>query len=209
MVNINELRLSSDRSYIILDASVPDTDYTKNIYISAVTVNNSSQYHENGVNNEEYVFYKDFAEGRNEISTKDLCGCIRIEDNENELGGDIVEPKRIVLNIPITDTDDIYFVYIETSGDYGVGVPCGEDEPVTMAVIYDKEKLYGLGMEYIREVEKSCFISHNFIDYMIKEKLFTLLIETGNYLKAIDLWKKLDKRRTTVHGQTNCNCYEA
>lgn len=209
MVNINELRYSADGNYIILDASVPEMDYTKNVYISSVIVDNPDSFSMNGPNPEKNFFKKDFNEGREEVRVSNICGCIMDEKEEAyEIGSDSVENKRIRIDIPITDKDDIYFVYVVTSGDYGIGTPCGEDNNTTLCIIYDKEKLYSIGMEYISEVEKSCSVPSHFIDYMLKEKIFHLAIETGNYMKAIEYWKNFTKERTSVHNKKNCNCYE-
>lgn len=209
MVNINELRFSVDGDYIILDASVPYAEYTENVYISSVIVNNSSQFSSNGPNADKYVFKKDFDEDREEVSVNGICGCIRAESDEpSDIGGDYVENKRIRIDIPLTDKDDIHFVYVVTSGDYGIGVPCGEDNNTTLGIIYDKERLYSIGMEHIKEVEKSCSVPYRFIDYMCREKVFHLAIETGNYIKAIKYWNNFRKEKTSIHDRKNCNCYD-
>lgn len=204
MVNINELRFSADKDHIILDASVSDMDYAKNVYISDVIVNTSEQFGDNGPNEEGIKF--SFSEERNKIRTT-VCGCIR-EVEEEQIGGEIIENKRIQVNIPIMDPKDIYFIYVITQGEYGIDTPCGEDSNTTMAILYDKEILYRIGIRHINEVEKACSISQDFMDYMIKEKMFRLLIETGSYHKAIEYWKCFAKKATTVHNKPNCNCNE-
>jgi hypothetical protein len=103
----------------------------------------------------------------------------------------------------IGSTDEI-FIITPIVSNISEDAPCGADIP-NKGVIYDDRKLIDKGLSYLKELTDSCYISKDFIDFILKQEALKLAIISCNYELAIKYWKYLG---TTKSSNINkCSCY--
>lgn len=183
MVEINECRIDQEGKNIIIDASVKDLSYYKDVYISSVVIHtaytNSPEY-----TGDTFVFDQSFDGEKHinlSISTKEM-------------------PKVSNLN------DNIFFVYIITDGAPSPDTPCGMDNKYTMGVAVNLRPVYNNAMNYIKELGSDCSIPRGFIDMILRLKAFELSLKTANYPTAVEQWNKLFKNKTGISPRKGCGC---
>lgn len=194
MVVINELRITPDGKRLILDASIENLVYYKDVNIAAVIIDSQDTYTPSGPSNRAF-FHQSYEEGVEEL---DLQGYgtkhIRVCLSAKELGVNL--------------DNNLFFVYIVTSGAPAMDTPCGMDNIYTMGIVYNTLPIYNLGMNYVRELADNCSVPRNFIDYILRFKAFELSLRTGNYTLAIEYWKKFFKNRTSsISEPKGCGCH--
>lgn len=189
MVQFNELKISSDYIKLIIDVSVKDIAYYENVYLSEIYIDTQDTFVQSGPSN-------------NTCYKKELY---IIQDNTK------VYPKSIRLELGIDQIlpslkDNLFFIYIKVTGNPSVDTPCGMDNSTTIGVIYDKYSIFKNAMNYIDEINNTCNIPKNFIDYILKYKAFQYSLNTGHYIKAIEYYNKFIKNINTNVQPVNCNC---
>ena len=181
MIKFNELRISSNR-YLIIDVSVKNEDYYKDVYIKSVSVDTQDTYKDNGPS-EARVYYQQF-----DSNTKTF---------RLELG---IESIKVPL-----DTN-MFFVYVEATGTPAADTPCGMDNKHSVAVAVNMRPVYNMAMSYLKELEGTCTTARGFIDMILRLKAFELSIKTGNFITAIKQWDKLFKNKRIVSPTKGCGC---
>lgn len=58
------------------------------------------------------------------------------------------------------------------------------------AAVYNKYKMYDVGMKYLRELNEKCSIPKGFEDYILRLKALELSLKSNNNLQAIKYWNK-------------------
>lgn len=215
MVIINELRITPDGGNLIIDASVENLSYYKNVNIAAVIIDTQDTFVSSGPSNRA-IYHRSYESEHNIISTIDDCGSIKTEDS-CECNGILTAQKygtkhiRIVLtgkDLGVSLNDNIFFVYIVANGIPSPCTPCGMDNLYTMGIAYNLRPLYNMGMSYIRELSEECSMPRNFIDYILRFKAFELSLKTGNYPLAIEYWRKFFKNMTSsISKSKGCGCH--
>lgn len=215
MVEFNELRISPDGGKLIIDASIINLEYYKDVYIDAVIIDTQDTYMPNGPSSKPIFYY----ELPNTVSTvyslpeHNGCNPIRVDDNKelcftsNNNEGE----KRVRLELDesllgIKLCDNLFFVYIIVKGTPSIDTPCGLDNSNIMGVVFNLYPIYAKIMGYIRELDHNCVIPKNFIDMLLKFKALEISIKTGHYTQAIKYWNKFfkDKCKSTP---INCGCH--
>lgn len=219
MVIINELRITPDGKNLIVEATVENLEYYKQVYIDSVVIDTQDTYSANGPSNNP-VYSVEFEDTHDNISTRNDCSeIITTEDSDCKCGCVYASQKhgkkniRFVLSAKdiggrVTLDNDIFFVYIIATGVPCITTPCGMDNCTVMGIAYNLRPLYNLGMGYIRELSDNCSMPKNFIDYILRFKAFELSLRTGNYTLAIDYWKRFFKKKTSsISKPKGCGCY--
>jgi hypothetical protein len=201
MINFQELRITPDGKYLIIDVVIPKYSFYENISIASISIYNKSTYkHPLGLNDPVKVWspteeeYVNTYTSNNSNYTEVL---VDIEDNYCYMLGDKV--KRARLAVPVNSIGgraNIYFVYVETKGEIdesaaGSNYEIIAEEPnIKMGVAVDLQPIYRNTIKYIKEYNKTCCIPTKFIDCIIQFKAFELYLQTGNYVKAIEYFDK-------------------
>lgn len=184
MIKFNELRISSNR-YLIIDVSVKNEDYYKDVYIKSVSVDTQDTYKDNGPS-EARVYYQQF-----DSNTKTF---------RLELG---IESIKVPL-----DTN-MFFVYIEATGTPAADTPCGQDNAKTLGITFNVCSLYDSIMSYVKQTANSCQIPKNFIDLFLQFKAFEISLHTNHFTQAIEIYNKFLK--IPINAVSNpikpCNCH--
>lgn len=185
MIQFNQLEITKDRKYLIIDASVIDEPYFENVYIDSIVIDNQDTYVANGPSSEPKYIYPNEIEGLEE------------------------ETKRVRIKLTKSDIslDDLLFVYVRATGTPAADTPCGMDNEVTLGVVTDVYPYYQQAMEYVKELANTCSPSQNFVDYILRLKGLKLAISTGNYTEAIKLFNKYFKNRKNINiAKGGCGC---
>lgn len=113
--------------------------------------------------------------------------------------------KTLIPNI----SKNLFFVYVMTSPDSipAADTPCGEDNVYTMGVTSYLYPIYKKALNYVKDLEQSCLIPKNFINYILQYKAFKLAIKIGQYTEAIKYWKKFFMNIKESVIPSNCGCH--
>lgn len=216
MVIINELRITPDGKSLIIDASIENLVYYKDVNIAAVIVDSQETYISSGPSNQA-LFHHSYEKEPYVVGTLDDCASVKSADSNCKCDGIVTAQKygskhiRLVLTekeLGASLDSNIFFVYIVTHGTPAINTPCGMDNLFTMGIVYNPRPIYNLGMGYIRELADNCSMPKNFVDYILRFKAFELSLRTGNYTLAIDYWRKFFKNRTSsISKPKGCGCH--
>lgn len=146
-----------------------------------------------------------------EYNSKDLKGRTFIF-NGSDLDERPLKIKTIRMEINYTEllynlNQDLLFVYVKIKGTPSVDTPCGMDNITTLGVVSNFYPLYQHAFNYIKELNDTCSIPKNFINYILQYKAFEFAIKTGHYTEAIKYWKKFFMGIKDSVITSNCGCY--
>lgn len=196
MIQFNTLKITQDGKSLIINASVKDLDYYKDILIGSIIIDNQDTYSTNGPSSN--PIYKRSFSSTDLVTGKEIGGFKKInltisakelQDNNGDLNDDILYIYLVAVGTPSTDT------------------PCGMDNINTLGVALNLRPIYNSGMSYIKQVEKSCEIPKEFINFILEYKALDLALKTENYLQANKYWNKFFKNNKVVPlNTTSCGC---
>ena len=189
MVQFNELRITPDDAYLIIDVSILDVAAYDDVYLKDIYIDNQD------------TFVNDSTP-----STK----AVKVYDAPTQT----TKNGRVTLSASQLETlglsiGDLLFVYVETQGTPAIDTPCGGDNCTTLGVVYDQHKLYIQSINYLKEVNCDCKLPKHLIDWIIRLKAFELSIKTGNFSLTIKYWNKFFSNTEVTSSSTNpCKCYD-
>lgn len=217
MLNFNELRITSDGKYLIIDASVDKQDFYENVLLDSIVIDTQDTYILNGPSSTPIYTFSVVDAYDLTYSLPEDCNCNPVlegEDNSYCFTYGIQQKKNIRLILQASDlnisklNDTMFFVYIISTGTPSIDSPCGTTNPVLMGAVTNLYPLYQNTMKYVKQIENTCEIPKEFIDFSLKIKALELCIKTGNYPQAIKYWNKYFKGKIgNSNGITNCSCY--
>lgn len=176
MLQLNELRVAPDGKHLIIDVQVQDLPYYDDVYIDTVIIDTQKTFSVTGPSN-------------NPLFTLD-CNSTKHYRNFIDIDG---------------VADNMFFVYVISSGNPSEDTPCGMSESSILGVTYNKYPLYQKSIKMLNSIG-GCEPSNEFIDYILQQKAFELSLKTGNYKKAIEYWETFfDDTEKVVN--TGCGCY--
>lgn len=201
MIVINELRITPDNKNIIIDASVDNLCYYKDVGIAAIIIDTKDTYSNSQPSNRA-VYH---------LSLEDVEKSTSCDGKLIQYDNDRVKRVRLTLdksNLGVDISDNIFFVYLIANGIPAPETPCGYDNIYTMGVVYNMKPFYDIGMNYIKELSNNCVTPRGFIDYILRYKAFQLSMKTGNYVQAIDYWNNLLRvNNHTIQKYKGCGCH--
>lgn len=211
MVVIEQCRVDQEGKHLIIDASVENLSYYKNVSIEAVVIDTDETFSENGPSSNA-VFSQNFDQPYDSVGTlydtlrtDEGCDCGNVYTKGNGV-------KRVRLCLSSRDlsmaslNDNIFFVYIICTGVPSPDTPCSMDNHTTMGVAVNLRPIYNMSMKYIKELDSSCVMPKGFIDMILRIKAFELSLRTGNYITALKQWKKLFKNKVGMTTIKRCGC---
>lgn len=215
MIVLNECRIDQEGKNLVIEASVDNLSYYKNVYIESVIVDTDKTYSPNGPSYNP-VFIKEYESDHYKVDVREDCNAIKVI--EQCPCGDIYTAnkagvKHIKLYIKAKDMagvanldDNIFFVYVKATGVPAPGTPCNMDNKFTMGVAVNLRPIYNMAMGFIKELDIDCTPPKGFIDMILRLKAFNLALRTGNYPTAFKYWNKLFKNKKSVSTKRRCGC---
>lgn len=184
MVRFNELRISADSKYLVIDVSVQDLGYYDNVYLQEIIIDSQDTYLSSGPSSTPIYKYT-------------------ISSNEDLKELRIVVPYQEVVGASL---DGMFFVYVVTKGTPAADTPCGMDNITTMATVTNMYPFYQQAMQYVKELATTCSSPKAFADYILKLNAIELSIRTGNYPEAIKFYKKFFSGKSDIVIKGGCGC---
>lgn len=204
MINFNELRITPDGRYLIVDVQVQNLDYYKNVYLDSIHIDTQQTFIETGPSNKPIYSY--IVPDNEQLIYTQECNCQVVTEQNEDVLLDEFGTKHIRQFIDIDFIgNNIFFVWVVTKGNPTEDTPCGMKDAVTLGVVYNKLPIYNAAMKYINSIE-GCDIPREFMDFIFRKKAFETCLEVGNYNQAIKYWNKFftDIKESQI---SNCNCY--
>lgn len=203
MISFNELRVTPDGKYLIVDVSIQNMDYYDTVFLDSLYVDTQDTFTELGPSKNPVYKY----------TIDEDMSIVYTEDNQEVLDG--VTGKRIYISYGASKHvrkfididaigDNLFFVWVVARGEPSEDTPCGGKESMVLGVVYNKQLIYKKAMGYINTLD-NCNPPREFIDFMLRDKAFKLSLKVGNYNQAIQFWKKLKGTKQTKIAP-NCGC---
>ena len=192
MIRFNELRITKDGKYLIIDVSVRSQPYYNDVYLDSISIDTQDTYKDGGPS-PSIVYFKDIASEAGDSSG--------LKHYRLELGVGEFLPSL---------SDNMFFVYVKAKGTPASNTPCGMDNEYTLGVTFNTCALYNAVMSYVRETVSTCSIPKKFIDLFLQFKAIETSINTDHYMQAVEYYNKFikDLGKTNTPAYTkSCNCY--
>ncbi len=180
MVTINELYIPQNGNSIILKAEVKSDTYYQNVYIDKIYVDTQDTYSEGSFSGSVYSHVCG-------TDTKDVNLKITVMDMKKKIRGNLFIVRIVTTGTPSSDT------------------PCGMDNQITEAVVFDVCEIYNRLLDNIKELDSPCEISKNSIDTLLQYEMFKAASETGHIDTAVSLYKKFFKDYAKTIKTCGCN----
>lgn len=174
MVKFNELAITNDGEFLVLDVSIANHTNYENVYIDSVVIDNQDTYSRFGPSAEP-VFIKQFNVDKN-------SKVFRIRLNKDGLR-----------DTPLQTT--LFFVYVTVKGST-------KEEPVKYVTntyvvqpVADLQPVYNETMNIISGDDNHCQDDSKLVDLILKINSLDIALKTGNYPLAIKYWNKFFKNK--------------
>ena len=200
MIQFNELRITQDGKNLIIDAQVQDISYYTDVYIDSIIIDSQNTFVSSGASSSPLFKYT------YDATTASTLGYVTSFTSSGKL-------KGIRMTIPynslgeISNLDkDLLFVYVTINGTPSSDTPGNMDLTYELGIVYNTYPFYLRGMNFIKELNSSCELPKQLIDYMLRQKVLETCIQVGDYTKAVEYWKKFFTGDYQVINLKTCNC---
>ena len=201
MIIFNNIKITQDNKYLIIDAEIEDNAYYKDMYIDQVVIDNQDTYIQNGPSSNPIYIYQAQPQDNNIYTTDDLANKVTDEDGiavQDE--GDTQSYSREVHLILdkkdlIEIENNMFFVYIIAGGTPSPDTPCGYDVNIALKVVVNTYPIYNTMIQYLKELGNTCGTPYGIIDKILQIKMLDASVQTGNNLKAIEIWNTYFKNK--------------
>ena len=199
MIQFNELRITQDGKNLIIDAQVQDISYYTDVYIDSIIIDSQNTFVSSGASSSPLFKYT------YDATTASTLGYVTLTS-----GGKL---KGIRMTIPYNSLGetsnldkDLLFVYVTIIGTPSSNTPCNMDLTYELGIVYNTYPFYLRGMNFIKELNSSCELPKQLIDYMLRQKVLETCIQVGDYTKAVEYWKKFFTGDYQVINLKTCSC---
>lgn len=211
MIQYNELQITSDGKYLIIDASIETSDYFEDMFIDSIIIDNQDTYVD-GSPSDNPIYTYNLSETTAGNETITTFGLSMIKNGESYYYVD--ENKRRIrlilsqVDLNIDLNKNLLFVYIIVDGTPAPKTPCGFDNKITIASVYNKYPIYKNSIYLLNEFNNQCKIPQNLVNSILQYKALTLCLSVNNNVTAIRYWNDFYKNASSNVSDNNCNCYE-
>lgn len=215
MITFDQLAITTDGKYLIIDARIDNSRYFDNVYIDSVVIDSQDTYIQNGPSsNPVFVYEVPDSQYDTVFSVSEPCGCGPVIDQQDSCCTTDEHGKSRHIRLVISEKElgmsfrnNMLFVYVIAKGCPSPDTPCGYDNSKVMGVVVNLYPYYQSMMSGVREIGETCEVPRYFINNILRFKALELSIKTGNYMQAIKYWRKFfisDKVRPLYK---QCGCY--
>jgi len=184
MVRFNELRITEDRSCLIVDCEIEQIGLYSDVYIKTI-----------------YLDYYEYVDGSGFPTTKSFV----LYDNEDD--DTRVKGQRIAMvDTALSRTefginsfkDGLFYVTVECAGTLPASVsslPCGADSMLDTQVVIDWKGFYERGMQYISSMVSGCAdkcsMPVGFEEFILLWNALETAIAVCDWPLVAKLWKRI------------------
>lgn len=199
MIQFNELRITPDAKYLIIEAEVKPDSYFDNIYINSITVSKVKDIY-NNEGSEKEIFID------NDIINSDKAVNIELKEGKVRKVRYIIDNNILLPNDRLRNA--FISVTIETSGNSGA--PEGYANSRVTASVVDLYPFYIKTLLNIKVLDSLCSNSDELVDCILKFKALELAFKTGNANLAKQYWFKYFDTNSGIYSRyfVNKNCYD-
>ena len=174
MVEFKDLRVSAEGKLIIY-VEIPE--HCANICLDSISISTQDTFYKENINDNPKVAVYEVEDEKTqyylELSSKDI-----MDTSENSLEVDV--------------NKDLLYIKVITK--VCSGATEHADPSITLAVVFNKNRLYNKLIKYIKELECCCEYPKNFVNYWLKYKVVETALNTGHYMIANKYWNKFLKK---------------
>lgn len=193
MLQWNELRITPDGKYLIIDVEVQNLDFYEKIHIETLWMevfDNADNYKSKG---RKFYIWRDY-------NAPNPTG----EEYES-VGEEGTTYKRIRKFIDIDSIgDNIFFIHATNNDDFASDTPCGAKEISLDGIAYNKRLLYNNAIKLFSK-QCECTPNDSLIDFILHTKGFELSLEMCDYKGALKYWDFAVKNKG-ANINYNCGC---
>ena len=213
MLHFNELRITQDNKYLIVDVSVDNQDYFQDVLIDSIVIDTQDTFVPDGPSDNPIVSYKaqDFVDLTYSIPEDCDCNPVLVDEDKSycfTYGTHARKNVRIQVDLSdlkINVCGTMFFVYAIAEGSVTPDTPPEFNKNKIIGTVTNLYPIYKQTLCYLKELNNNCEIPKGFIDMILKLKGIELCIRTGNYIQAIKFWKKFFSN--TPCKTPRCGCY--
>ena len=207
MIHYNNLYITEDSKYLVIDVAIDEDSYYKDIYLDTISIDTQDTFVPNGPSDNAKVFTirKDNLD-KVYVNDKEV-----LVDNEDVYveGTDKVKHAKLYLTakeLGVDLTKDMLFVYTIATGTPAPDTPCNCDVNKILSVVVNTYEVCKSIIPLIKEIGELCKDPISFIDRELQIKAVEYSIKNSNYLLAIKYWKKYFMDNTITSSSNKCNC---
>ena len=194
MIQFNELRITSDNKYLIIDTQVEELSCFINVIIDSIFIDTQDSWVPNGPSDNAIRVYS-------QNSGKEL-DIIKDESGKH---------VRLEITNPLIDSskNTMYFVYViadTSSAPESIEAPCECSKDRILGTVVNLYYMYQNLMGGIKELSNTCEVPASLINSFLQQEILDASIRTGNYPVAIQTWKKFFMDRIKNHSTNQCGC---
>lgn len=177
MIIFNNVNITQDDKYLIIDAEIENNIYYKDMYIDSVVIDNQDTYIQNGPSNNPLYIYKAESQSNDIYTSDDLANKVTDEDGSNiyDEGDTQSYSREVHLKLDKNDigelANNMFFVYVIAGGTPSSDTPCGYDVNTALKVVINTYPLYNLMMGYLEELKDKCNTPYGIIDNILQIKM--------------------------------------
>lgn len=196
MLQWNELRVTPDGKYLIIDVQVQNMDYYQDVTLAALYLN---------IYKKPEDFTAPMPDSKSILLWQYEPSKEKTEDTTTEEGE--LNSKHIRKFIDIDGlSENLFFVYAVADGEATPETPCGCADHVLIGITYNQGLLYKNSVNALSTIN-DCTPSLELIDYILNEKAFEISLKTGDYRGAIGYWNNVFKSKITATKPCKCHGY--
>lgn len=194
MIQFNELRITSDNKYLIIDTQVEELSCFINVIIDSIFIDTQDSWVPNGPSDNAIRVYS-------QNSGKEL-DIIKDESGKH---------VRLEITNPLIDSskNNMYFVYViadTSSAPESIEAPCEYSKDRILGTVVNLYYMYQNLMGGIKELSNTCEVPASLINRFLQQEILDASIRTGNYPVAIQTWKKFFMDGIKNHSTNQCGC---
>lgn len=203
MIQFNELRITPDAKYLIIEAEVKPDSYFDSIYIDSIIVNKVKNIYNN--EDSKIQIFED-------TNIKNSDKAVNIELKE----GKVRKVRYIIDNNILPPNDRLRNAFIsvtittDTDSEDPLDIPAGYANPSVTASVVDLYPFYIKTLLNIKVLDSLCSNSDELVDCILKFKALELAFKTGNANLAKQYWFKYFDTNSGIYNRyfVNKNCYD-
>lgn len=215
MVVFDRLEISSDGTQLFIDAHVNTSEYFDAVYFKTLTIMTADEVKDSvsvpEIPGSKFVYQKTYEAGvKSDSLAVDILQLFSAYENGQKTTPDTSKPIATEGYTPTDFRGQMFFVYIECTGDPAECVPCPYRNETTVGVTYDLKSVYQAVMNYTKSLASDCNIPADFIDLILRKTALDSALKTEHFLPAINFWKMLFGEDGQAFSNTTtrkCNCH--